>query len=69
MVNSAAIGIFDSGIGGLSVAGAVRELLPAEQLIYVADTGHAPYGEKTDDEIYQRGGKPIQACVSDIFGG
>lgn len=54
MANSAAIGIFDSGIGGLSVARAVRELLPNERLIYVADTGHAPYGEKTDAYIYQR---------------
>lgn len=54
MANSAAIGIFDSGIGGLSVARAVRELLPHERLIYVADSGHAPYGEKTDDYIYQR---------------
>ena len=52
--NQAAIGIFDSGIGGLSVALAVRQLLPNESLIYVADTGHAPYGEKTDDYIYQR---------------
>jgi glutamate racemase len=54
MANSAATGIFDSGIGGLSVARAVRELLPHERLVYVADTGHAPYGEKTDDYIYQR---------------
>lgn len=54
MKNSAAIGIFDSGIGGLSVARAVRQLLPNEQLIYVADSGHAPYGEKTDQYIYQR---------------
>lgn len=54
MANSAAIGVFDSGIGGLSVAHAVRELLPNESLIYVADSGHAPYGEKTDDYIYQR---------------
>ena len=48
------IGVFDSGIGGLSVAWAIRQLLPAESLYYVADTGHAPYGEKTDDDIYQR---------------
>jgi glutamate racemase len=54
MVDSVAIGIFDSGIGGLSVARAVRQLLPDEPLIYVADSGHAPYGEKTDDYIYQR---------------
>ncbi|KKO44286.1 glutamate racemase [Arsukibacterium ikkense] len=54
MHNSAAIGIFDSGIGGLSVARAVRALLPQESLIYLADTAHAPYGDKTDDYIYQR---------------
>jgi glutamate racemase len=52
--NQAAVGIFDSGIGGLSVALAVRQLLPNESLIYFADSGHAPYGEKTDDYIYQR---------------
>ncbi|CAM5211957.1 glutamate racemase [Alishewanella longhuensis] len=49
-----AIGVFDSGIGGLSVALAIRQYLPAESLIYVADTGHAPYGEKSDEYIYQR---------------
>ncbi|HBN88959.1 MULTISPECIES: glutamate racemase [Rheinheimera] len=49
-----AIGIFDSGIGGLSVALAVRKVMPAEHLIYVADTAYAPYGDKTDDFIYQR---------------
>ena len=64
MVNSAAIGIFDSGIGGLSVARVVREVLPDEQLIYVADSGHAPYGEKTDDYIYQR----MQAITQHLIG-
>ncbi|MEO3866841.1 glutamate racemase [Rheinheimera fenheensis] len=48
------IGIFDSGIGGLSVARAIRQLLPGESLHYFADTGHAPYGEKSDEYIYQR---------------
>lgn len=48
------IGIFDSGIGGLSVARAIRQLLPGERLHYFADTGHAPYGEKSDEYIYQR---------------
>ncbi len=41
-----AIGVFDSGVGGLSVLRHVRELMPAERLIYVADNRHAPYGEK-----------------------
>ncbi len=48
------IGVFDSGIGGLSVARAIRQLLPGESLHYFADTGHAPYGEKSDEYIYQR---------------
>jgi glutamate racemase len=41
-----AIGIFDSGVGGLAVYRAIRELLPTENLIYVADTRYAPYGER-----------------------
>lgn len=53
-VRANAVGIFDSGIGGLSVALTVRQCLPAESLIYVADSGHAPYGEKTDEYIFQR---------------
>ncbi|MCS7003980.1 MAG: glutamate racemase [Cytophagales bacterium] len=41
------IGIFDSGIGGLTVAHAVSELLPNENMIYFGDTAHLPYGEKS----------------------
>ncbi len=41
------IGIFDSGIGGLTVARAVREQLPNEQIIYFGDTAHLPYGDKS----------------------
>lgn len=40
------IGIFDSGIGGLTVAHAIQEKLPDEQLIYFGDTAHLPYGDK-----------------------
>lgn len=43
---AAPIGVFDSGIGGLSVLTQIRRLLPAESLLYVADTGHLPYGDK-----------------------
>lgn len=50
----AAIGIFDSGIGGLSVLRHVRALLPQEELLYFADTGFAPYGEKPESVIAQR---------------
>lgn len=46
----APIGVFDSGLGGLSVLHAIRRELPGEDLIYVADSGHAPYGDR--DEAY-----------------
>ncbi|MBI1174400.1 MAG: glutamate racemase [Sideroxydans sp.] len=49
-----AIGVFDSGVGGLSVLRHIRELLPGERLIYVADSGHVPYGDKSPDYIEQR---------------
>ncbi len=41
------IGIFDSGIGGLTIASAVTQLLPHEEIIYFGDTAHLPYGEKS----------------------
>lgn len=54
MNNSNPIGIFDSGVGGLSVLQHIRQLLPHENLLYVADSGHAPYGCKGDHFIEQR---------------
>lgn len=45
------IGIFDSGVGGLSVLRAVRSLLPCHPLIYLADQGHVPYGPRSKDEV------------------
>lgn len=47
MNSSQPIGIFDSGMGGLTVAHAVSELLPYEQLIYFGDSAHLPYGDKS----------------------
>jgi glutamate racemase len=49
-----AIGVFDSGVGGLSVLRALRARLPAEDFIYIADSGHAPYGERDDDFLRHR---------------
>ncbi|HNK07508.1 MAG TPA: glutamate racemase, partial [Giesbergeria sp.] len=40
----APVGVFDSGVGGLSVLRALRAELPAEAFVYLADSGHAPYG-------------------------
>ena len=48
------IGVFDSGIGGLTVLREIRRELPLEDLLYVADSGHAPYGDKTPDAIVAR---------------
>ncbi|MGH8873751.1 MAG: glutamate racemase, partial [Acidimicrobiia bacterium] len=45
------IGLFDSGVGGLSILREVRHLLPAADLVYLADRANAPYGEKTLDEV------------------
>jgi len=46
------IGIFDSGIGGLTVAHAISKLLPNEQIIYFGDTAHLPYGDKSPELIH-----------------
>jgi len=54
MLSDAPIGVFDSGIGGLSVLLEIRKLLPAENLLYVADSAHIPYGEKSADFIRTR---------------
>lgn len=45
------IGVFDSGIGGLSVLREVRAAFPSEHFLYLADTKHLPYGEKTESQI------------------
>jgi glutamate racemase len=48
------IGIFDSGVGGLSVFREIRKLLPYEKYIYFSDSAHCPYGEKSRDYIIDR---------------
>jgi glutamate racemase len=45
------IGIFDSGVGGLTVAAAIRQILPHEKMIYFGDTAHLPYGDKSAETI------------------
>jgi glutamate racemase len=50
----APIGVYDSGIGGLSVLRHIREQLPEEHLIYLADSGHAPYGDRTEAYVVER---------------
>lgn len=51
MNNNLPIGVFDSGIGGLTVLDKLIEVMPAENYIYIADQGHCPYGTKTNEQI------------------
>ena len=50
-MNNNPIGIFDSGVGGLTVAHAVKQILPHENIIYFGDTAHLPYGDKSAEAI------------------
>jgi glutamate racemase len=52
--SDAPIGIFDSGVGGLSILRHVRAQLPHEHLVYVADSGFAPYGDKPESVVAER---------------
>jgi glutamate racemase len=47
----AAIGIFDSGVGGLSVLRVIHQMIPNQPIIYLADQAHVPYGARTKEEI------------------
>ena len=51
MADDRPIGVFDSGVGGLTVARAILDLLPHEPLLYVGDTARAPYGPRPPQEI------------------
>ncbi|GAB4057475.1 glutamate racemase [Uliginosibacterium sediminicola] len=54
MTDTRPIGVFDSGVGGLSVLREIRARLPHEELLYVADSGYAPYGNRSAAEIIAR---------------
>ncbi len=58
------IGVFDSGVGGLSVLREIRRELPDEDLLYVADSGHAPYGDKSAQLIEARSIAIVEFLVS-----
>jgi len=62
-VPGAPIGVFDSGAGGLSIAAAIRAALPAQDMVYYADTAYAPYGLRSDQEILDR----TQACCARLL--
>ena len=54
MGDNCPIGVFDSGIGGLSVLKEIHQLLPHENLIYVGDSAHAPYGDRSAQHVRER---------------
>jgi glutamate racemase len=58
------VGIFDSGVGGLTVANAIRQVLPDENLIYFGDTAHLPYGDKSKETINYYSGKIAEYLIS-----
>ena len=58
-MSSAPIGVFDSGVGGLSVLRAIHAQLPHESLHYLADSGYAPYGDKSPAFIQERAEKIV----------
>ena len=63
------VGIFDSGVGGLSVAREIRRALPAEDLLYVADTAYCPYGDRPLDEVRERAlgvGRHLEAAGAKV---
>lgn len=62
MLSESPIGVYDSGVGGLTVLRAIRDAMPNESLLYVADAAHVPYGEKTQAFVERR------ACaIADYF--
>ncbi len=66
MNNSSPIGIFDSGVGGLSVVSQISNVLPNEDLIYVADSKYSPYGNRSEKEIFIRSEKIINLLIKKI---
>jgi glutamate racemase len=54
MASDAPVGIFDSGMGGLSVLREIERTLPSERLLFVADSAHAPYGDRAPEYVQRR---------------
>ncbi len=63
MIQSSAIGIFDSGLGGLTVFAAVKERMPNENIIYLGDTARVPYGDKSPETVLRFGYENAQFMI------
>jgi glutamate racemase len=62
--DGAAIGVFDSGVGGLTVLGALRRELPGETFVYLGDTARLPYGTKSADSVVRYARQAADALVA-----
>jgi glutamate racemase len=62
--SEAPIGVFDSGVGGLSVLRALRAELPHEDFVYLADSGFAPYGERGDSYVIERTRSVVESLLN-----
>ena len=58
------IGVFDSGVGGLTVLKAIREAMPNENLIYLGDTARLPYGTKSPASIERYATQATPSCLN-----
>lgn len=58
------IGVFDSGVGGLSILRALRERLPIASMLYVGDVAHAPYGDRSADQVLERSLRVVEWLAS-----
>ena len=62
-MNNKAIGIFDSGVGGLTVLAEIRKALPNENIIYLGDTKNFPYGNRSKEEIIKFAIKNVETLI------
>ena len=60
-----ASGVFDSGVGGLTVLNSIRTLLPNENIIYIGDNYHCPYGEKTREQLFSYASEIVEYFIKE----
>ena len=68
MSNPRPIGVFDSGIGGLTVVKALRDRLPNETIVYLGDTARVPYGPKSPETLLLARVWPAPKAIVQAFG-
>ena len=64
LISSAPIGVFDSGLGGLTVLKTLTNIFPNESFIYFGDTANVPYGNKSNDQVIQYSKNILEFFIS-----